>query len=67
VAKIKQQLVGLHQQIDAFDKPLDEAVLYEKERVKKVYDDAVALNQSISVDLINTLGVTATFSENDGD
>lgn len=67
VAKIKQQLAGLHQQIDGFDKPLDEAVLYEKERVKKVYDEAVALNQSISVDLINTLGVTATFSENDGD
>lgn len=53
--------------LQAIDAPLQTAVLEETELVETAYIEARTLLRLVKTDMANQLGVTVTFSDNDGD
>lgn len=53
--------------LEAIEQPLQIAVSEDTETVQIAYHEAVTLLQLIKTDMANQLGITVTFSDNDGD
>ena len=65
--KIDAQFTTAITALEAIDQPLAEAVLDQPETVEAAYNEVKNLLVLIKVDMANQLGVTVTFSDNDGD
>jgi len=64
---LNEQITLVQEQLIALEMPLQEAVLDDNENVTVAYDDAVRLLQLVKTDMASQLGITVTFSDNDGD
>lgn len=53
--------------LQAIESPLQVAVIEEPGAVNVAYDEGVALLQLVKTDMASQLGITVTFSDNDGD
>ncbi|GAB4582019.1 MAG: hypothetical protein Fur0022_47710 [Anaerolineales bacterium] len=51
----------------AIDVPLEEAVLTQPEKVERAYESLRSLLTLFKTDMVNQLGITITFNDNDGD
>jgi len=47
--------------------PLEEAAVKDRAAIEAAYEKARALEITLKVDVVSALGVTLTFSSNDGD
>jgi len=65
--KINTQLDVCIAKCDAFSTPLSSAVNSNTQQVDDLYLALKELNVYLKVDLVNSLGITLTFSDNDGD
>ncbi len=64
---IEAQFVATEEAIQAIDEPLGLAIENDRVPVETLYDELAILITLIKVDMINHLGVTITFNDNDGD
>lgn len=62
-AKIEESIIAL----EAIDQPLRAAILKNPKSVQAARDQVRALLVLLKVDMANQLGITVTFSDNDGD
>lgn len=65
--KMRAQLVQALTAVEAIPPPLSRAVVESPAKVEAAYDSTKALLRLIAVDMVGQLGVTTTFTDNDGD
>lgn len=65
--KILSQILECETVINSFDHSLEQSFTTDKSKVTKLYDELKELLILVKVDLANRLGVTITFTDNDGD
>jgi predicted lipoprotein len=65
--RVQQHLEAAADSIRAVASPLEKAVVDNHAAVEKAYESSRALEIVIKVDMVSALGVTLTFSSNDGD
>lgn len=65
--RLKQELEAALKALDAISVPLSKAIVEQRDAVKAAYDAIKLVEQTLSIDVVSHLGVTVTFSDNDGD
>jgi len=66
-ARFAQRFSACRSALGAISAPLDEAILYDRERVQDALDALDALLVFLQVDVTQALAVTVTFGGGDGD
>lgn len=66
-AEVDEQFERTIAALEAIDQPLAVAVIEEPATVEAAYTEAKALVVLLKADMANHLGITITFSDNDGD
>ncbi len=64
---LNAEIEALIEQLNSIDGPLQTAVVEDTATVEETYEQAVDLLQLVKTDTANQLGITVTFSDNDGD
>ena len=64
---INAQIDTAIEAVNSIEQPLQEALVNDPEGVERAYSVVVDLLRLIKVDMANQLGITVTFSDNDGD
>jgi len=64
---LNAQATTVIEALEAVEGPLAVAVVEDTETVQVAYDEAVTLLRLVKTDAANQLGITVTFSDNDGD
>jgi uncharacterized protein len=65
--KIKNQINDFEIKISLIETPLQQAIITDPEKVDALYLSLKQLLVLVQVDMVNNLGVTLTFTDNDGD
>jgi predicted lipoprotein len=65
--RVQEHIEAAAHSIRALASPLEKAVIDNRAAVEKAYESSRALEIVIKVDIVSALGVTLTFSSNDGD
>lgn len=65
--RIEQQIEQAIVALEALDSPLREAIINQPDDVTQAYDAVKTVVVLLKVDMANHLGITVTFSDNDGD
>ncbi len=64
---LNAQATTVIEALEAIEGPLSVAVVEDTDTVQAAYDEAVTLLRLVKTDAANQLGITVTFSDNDGD
>lgn len=65
--RIKQQFANINTAIDEITVPLDQAVSTQPDQVEKVYNALTSLISLLKGEMVSKLGLSVTYSDNDGD